>query len=149
MDAGLGQRIQHVIALVADNTIAIESITLLDTLEQFPHLWQQLIQSIDAPVQAPIPITPQGAADNDLLRLQQHLLAESTDKLSLNNDGSFLVFQAESPEDSRTAIAQFTQGRLTASGEHSLAILTEVRGDLLDEAFEANHTPRLGFQGLS
>ncbi len=149
VDAGLGQRIQHVITLLADNIIAIESITLLDILEQFPYLWQQLIQSTEAPVQAPISITPQGAADTDLLRLQQHLLAESSDKLPLNDDGSFLVFQAESPEDSRAAIAQYTQGRLTVSGEHSLAVLTEVRGDLLDEAFEANHTPRLGFQVLS
>jgi RecB family exonuclease len=149
VDAGLGQRIQHAISLLADNTIAIESITLLDPLEQFSYLWQQLILHIDAPAETSMPITPQGAKNTDLLRLQHHLLAESTDKLTLNNDGSFLVLRAESPEDSCAAMAQFTQNRLTASGDNTLAILTEVRGDLLDEAFEANHTPRLGFQGLS
>jgi len=149
VDEGLGQRIQHVISLLADNIIAIESITLLDTLEQFPYLWQELIRHVAVPVLTSAPITSQGVADTDLKRLQDHLLAEATNKLTLNNDGSFLVFRAESPEDSSTAVAQFTQDRLTKSGHNTLAVLTEVRGDLLDEAFEANHTPRLGFQRLS
>ena len=149
VDACLGQRVQTTIQLLPANPIAIAAIELLDALEDFPELWQRLIQAINVPITATHARSPQAALGSDLYKLQAHLLENSVDTLQLTNDGSILVLQADSAQESTPIIARLSQQALCASPEKSLAILAEVRGDLLDESFEAAGAPRLGFTALS
>ena len=145
----LGQRIQKVIGLLPDNPIAIESITLRDSLDDFPPLWRALIQAIDAPLIEADPITPQGAKNTDLQALQNHLLQSTTEKLQLTGDGSVIVLRADSPQESTPLTALLAQSWLAEDADKSIAILAENRGELLDDSLEVMHSPRLGFTALS
>ena len=60
VEPGVGQRLQRVIQLLPDNPVAIGAITLRDAVNAFPHGWQQLINSIGAPVNELTKITAQG-----------------------------------------------------------------------------------------
>ncbi|MEZ5571091.1 MAG: PD-(D/E)XK nuclease family protein [Halioglobus sp.] len=146
---GLGQRIQRVIALLPDNPIAVNSLLLRDELADFPHLWQRLIQAVDAPVTEAPPAAPQGTADSDLHRLQQHLLQSSRNKIQLRGDGSVIALRADSPQDSAPLTALLTQCWLRAAPQQSIALLAEARGELLDDTLEQVHSARLGFSALS
>jgi ATP-dependent helicase/nuclease subunit B len=149
VEACTGQRIQSIIQLLIDNPIAIATIELLDGLDHFPDHWQRLIHAIGVPIIEPVAITPQAAEDSDLFKLQRHLLEGSIEPLQLENDGSILILQADSALESAPVIARFSQKALSTFPDQTLAILAEVRGDLLDESLEAAGAPRLGFTALS
>ena len=134
VERNVGQRIQRIIALLPDNPIAIESITLRDSIENFPHLWQAVIQATGAEVIHLPELTPQADANTDLGKLQRHLLSGSKDKLGLAGDASITVLHADSAQDTTSLTALLAQHHLTTAPEDTLAILAEKRGDLLDEA---------------
>ncbi|OUR79613.1 hypothetical protein A9Q83_04240 [Alphaproteobacteria bacterium 46_93_T64] len=149
VEPGLGQRIQKVIELLANNPVAIASIHLLDQLVDFPYLWQRLIEAVGTSVTEAEDIPPQGAAGSDIYNLQQHLLRSSNEKVGLSGDGSIVVLRASSVHDSLLMTSLLTQKRLTEFPDKSHAILAEKRGDLLDEMLEATNNPRLGYSALS
>jgi len=74
-------------ALLPENPIAVGTITLRDTLSDFPHLWRQLIQAVGVPVIETPQTEPQGRADTDLQRLQHHLLGSLLDKTPPKHPG--------------------------------------------------------------
>lgn len=145
----LGQRIQKVIGLLPHNPIAIESITLRDPLDDFPPLWRQLIQAVDAPLDEACPNAPQGVKGTDLHALQQLLLENTNQKIQLSGDGTVIVLRADSPQESTPLTALLTQSWLEEDADKSIAILAEARGELLDDSLESMHSPRLGFSALS
>lgn len=149
VDPGLGQRVQDVIGLLADNVVAVASIHLLDRRTDFPFLWQRLIESIGVPVTEAEDASPQGEEGSDLFRLQHHLLQNSGNRIELCGDGSVVVLRADSAQDSTPLTAHLTQQWLTDFPDKCLSILAEARGDLLDESLEAMSSPRLGFNALS
>lgn len=149
VDRGLGQRIQRVMSLLPDNTIAVGAITLRDELSDFPTLWQQLIKAVAVPVTEAAPTEPHGRADTDLRQLQDHLLQNSHEKIPLRGDGTVIALRADSPSESTPLTALLTQGWLMESPEESVAVLAQARGELLDDTLEQLHSPRLGFTALS
>ena len=149
VEPGLGQRVQRVIALLADNPIAIASIHLQDKLTDFPALWRSLIFSIGVAITEKKESTPQGKLGTDLRKLQDRLLVNSKEKIHLSGDGSIQVLRGDSAQDSAILTALLTQQQLTEYPGRSLALLAEARGDLLDEALETIDAPRMGFSALS
>ncbi len=149
IDPGLGQRVQSVIKLLADNPVAVASIHLSDQLTDFPFLWQRLIEATNVPVTEAEDTSPQGKEGSDLFKLQHHLLQNSKERIKLCGDGSVVVLHADSAQDSTLLTAILTQQWLSGSPEKTIAILAEARGDLLDESLEATNSPRLGFNALS
>jgi hypothetical protein len=145
VEPDLGQRVQKVIALLAGNPVAIESIHLRDQLSDIPFIWQRLIQAINVTITEAPEAAPQGKDGTDLYKLQQHLHQGTGTKLELSGDGSVLALSADSAQDSTPHIALLCQKWLAESPDKTLAMLAEARGDLLDEAMEANGCPRLGF----
>ena len=146
---GLGQRIQRVITLLPDNPIAIESITLRDPLSDFPFLWQRLITATEAVINEEAAAIPQADEDSDLGKLQRHLLAAANKSIPLRGDGTVIILRADSPQESTPLTALLTQNWLAQAPDKSIALLAEMRGDLLDETLEHLNSPRLGFSALS
>ncbi len=149
VEPGQGQRIQRVMQLLPDNPIAVGAITLRDALSDFPHLWQQLIKAIGAPLTEIAQATPQGREETDLHHLQQHLLQNTNQKIRLRGDGTVIVLRADSPQESTPLTALLTQSWLAQAPEQTIAVLAEARGELLDDTLEHLHSPRLGFNALS
>lgn len=149
VEPGLGQRVQRVVAFLANNPVAIESITLRDELADFPALWQRLIEAVGAPVIHAAPCTAQGRPDTDLQRLQHHLLQNTQEKIELRGDGSVLALRADSPQESTPLAVLLMQGWQREAPEKSIAVLAEARGELLDDTLELLHSPRLGFTATS
>ena len=149
VEPGLGQRIQTVIGLLANNPVAVASISLCDQLTDFPKLWQLFIEAVGVPLTEAESTSSQGREGSDLFKLQQHLLRNTGEKIDLSGDDTVLVLRAGSAQDSTALIARLSQQWLTDLPDQTLAILAEARGDLLDEAFEAAFSPRLGFTALS
>lgn len=143
---GLGQRIQRVIALLAEHSVAVREIILRDAFADFPPLWRTLIQAVGAPVTEPAAPAPAGRADSDLQRLQHHLLHGTHQKIRLRGDGSVLALRADSPQESAPLTAMLTR---RWQAEQSVALLAEARGDVLDDTLEQLHCARLGFSALS
>ena len=142
---GLGQRIQRVTDLLADNPVAIDSIALRDPLEDFGCLWQRLVQAMGARLCEPTAASANAPAGSDLHAIQEQLLRPDGSKLSLRGDRSFLVLRADSARASCALSARLVQRCLQRAPSPSLGILAEKRSDLLDEALEAIGAPRLGF----
>jgi ATP-dependent helicase/nuclease subunit B len=149
VEPGLGQRIQRVIALLPDNPIAVGAIRLRDALADFSYLWQKLITAVNAPVTEAAADEPQGRADSDLLRLQQHLQRNTRQKITLHGDGTVLALRASSPQESTPLTALLAQHWQRTSPQESIAVLAEARGEWLDDGLERLHSPRLGFTALS
>ncbi|QIB67046.1 PD-(D/E)XK nuclease family protein [Kineobactrum salinum] len=147
--AGTGQRLQRVIALLPEHPVALRRITLADRLEDFPPLWQQLLTTLELPLEHTAAPQPAAVEGSDLHRVQQYLLAPGPAPLNLRGDGSLLALQADAPAASAPLIAALTARQLATSGNAGPAILAEQRGDLLDEALEAIGAPRLGFGASS
>ena len=149
VDPGLGQRIQRVMHLLSDNPVAVAAIILRDDLADFPHLWRELIQSVGAPITQPPAPTPQGRPETDLHQLQHHLLQNTQQKIRLRGDGTVIALRADSPQESTPFTALLTQSWLREASDSSIAVLAEARGELLDDALEVVHSPRLGYTALS
>ncbi|MBK6740472.1 MAG: PD-(D/E)XK nuclease family protein [Haliea sp.] len=149
VEAGLGQRIQRVIALLGDNPVAVQSITLRDELADFPHMWQRLIEAVGAPVTTDAPCMPQGRPGTDLHQLQQQLLHNTAQKIQLRGDGSVLALRADSPQESTPLTVLLMQGWQREAPQKSIALLAEARGDVLDDTLELLLSPRLGFTATS
>ena len=149
VETGLGQRIQRVMALLADNPVAVGAISLRDAHADFPPLWRELIAAVGAHVSEAAEILPQGIADTDLYHLQQQLLQNTREKIQLRGDGTVIALRAASPAESAPLAALLTQSWLKDAPDKSIALLAEARGALLDDTLEHLHSPRLGFNALS
>jgi ATP-dependent helicase/nuclease subunit B len=149
VDIGLGERIQHVIELMENNAVAVESIHLRDKRSDFPFLWQRLLEAVNAPITEEEENGPQGDPSTDLGKLQRQLLVGSTKKIQLLDDGTVVVLHADSAQDSAPLVAALTRQQVSTEPDKTLTILAEKRGELLDEALEAIGAPRMGFNALS
>ncbi len=144
-----GQRIQKVLHWLEGHKVHIENIYLLDKLEIFPSLYQKLIHATGANISPPKALLPCGKPGTDLHNLQRVLAISEHTKCDIKNDGSLIILNAISAQDSTDITAQILLGLQTNSPSQKHAVLAEVRGELLDEALEANQMPRAGFSNLS
>jgi len=150
VDPGPGQRLQRVIALLADNPVAISEIRLRDRLEDFPRLWQRLLQALPAEPADASSSAANGRSGSDLRALQDLLLADAAaPPLALRGDGSLQVLRAAAPRDSARVTALLSRHLQEGRPDMTLAVLAEQRGDQLDEAMEGIGMPRLGFSARS
>jgi RecB family exonuclease len=149
VDRGRGQRIQRVIAVLADTATSVGSITLRDPLADFPLLWRRLIEATAVTITGPEDTAPPADPDSDLGKLQRRLLATGTDRIPLRGDGSILILRAESPQDSAPLTASLCRAWQGTSPRPAVAVLAATRGHLLDNALESLQQPRLGFSELS
>jgi len=153
--ANTGQRLQHIIERLDQQTTQIKTIQLIDELELLPPLWQQLLcllrdlHKVD--LLAPLQLLPAAPVDTDLGKLQRALLTDSSDnKVTLTNDGSLLPLTAPSAAISAVATAQMFHSYQSQSGEALRAtIVAEHNGTSLDSSFEALDLPRPGFSNQS
>ncbi len=149
VDPGVGQRLQRVIALLADNPVAVSDLQLRDPPADFPWLWRRLLEVLPAALaDAPAP-SANGRPGSDLRALQEQLLAAAPAPLALAGDGSLQVLRAAAPRDSARVTALLARYLQEGRQDRTLAVLAEQRGDLLDEAMEAVGAPRLGFSARS
>jgi ATP-dependent helicase/nuclease subunit B len=146
---GIGQRIQEVIKLLDSSPVAVSSIHLLDKFNDFPYLFQRLIEAIGVPVTEAEKISPQAKKGSDLYLLQEKMVQNSKGKIELNGDGTLVILSSNSAHDSSLAISILIQNWLKENNDKALAVLAEKRGDILDEALELANSPRLGFKFLS
>lgn len=144
-----GQRIQKVLSWLEGRQVHIANIELLDELESFPPLIQKLFQATGAKVTHPNALKPHGNAGTDLHSVQKALAKITLAKCEIKNDGTFIVLRAPNAQDSTEITAQISSDLQTIGNELKNAVLTEVRGEILDEAFEARQMPRAGFSDLS
>ena len=143
----LGQRIQRALHLLNNHHITIEQIDLADPLHHFSALWQTLIKATSAPLTELPSITPQAPENTDLGKMQRRLLDPTSEKASLQQDGTLLLIEAGSARESAPIIADLIQSELLKKQE--VTVLCESRGELLDEALEATGACRLGFTAPS
>ena len=144
-----GQRIQKALKWLEGNKVHIANIELLDELVSFSALYQKLIQATGAKVTHPKELIPSGNAGTDLHSMQQTLRGTTLTKCDLKNDGTLMILRAPNAQDSAEITAKLSHSLQTTTEGQKNAILTEVRGEILDEAFEAQKLPRAGFSDLS
>ena len=150
---GVGQRVQRVIEQL-ENDMPEVVVKSVDELHEYPYVWQQLLIIINAQY---FNTTLNISADkgSDLGCLQQRLLEfnDSDDtqlnKLKLLGDGSVLVLKAPSAYISAPWITGFSRELLQDYDDHSIAILAQERGDILDESLEHQAGARLGYTSSS
>jgi PD-(D/E)XK nuclease superfamily len=155
VEANAGQRLQRVIDTLSQQRSQITRIQLIDPLEHYPPLWQQLMCLLrdEHPValstpKAPAPSAP---AETDLGKLQRALLNDSaTPKLALSDDGSISRLTASSPELSAFGLAQLCVQYVNSAGQlPESVIVAEQNGSTLDASFEQYGLPRPGFSNQS
>lgn len=140
---GLGQRVQLVSEALTSITLDV-AITLRDSMETFPEVWQRLFTQLGAQ-ESPWRAEPQCRGQSDLARLQRELLSdrEADQQIRLAGDGSVLVLHDGSPQLSAPWIARFAHRQLGETD--SVAILAMRNGATLDDALTDAGYPRLGF----
>lgn len=146
---GIGQRVQRLIALIADHPLAIDVIVLRDPLAAFPPLWQRLLEILDAPLEEQPAPNAAAAAGTDLGLLQQRLLEPTGTPVKLAGDGSVQVLRADCPPESGPVVERLCHQWQAQSPDTSIAVLAETRGNVLDDTLESRQHPRLGFTELS
>lgn len=144
---GEGQRVAAVIDLLDQVEISL-NLTCLDPIEYYPHIWQALLQKLGASFIEPV----YSFADSgsDLGRIQRALANEDTGaKISLANDGSFLVVKAPSRALSAEWFAQAYAELSGATDEASAGVFIEGGSADLDAALETRGLPTLSVSGYS
>ena len=145
-----GERITHLIKLLADQKTQIEEIQLIQSLAELPVKWQELIQLFN--YKEPDNLKIQSEEGSDLHQVQTILLnlnnaqKELSDKgvikkQTLKSDGSFYILKAQSKTVSARLVADYM-----AKQPKDMAIISDSDGLELDEACELNDLPRLGFK---
>ncbi|MCP3850782.1 MAG: PD-(D/E)XK nuclease family protein [Gammaproteobacteria bacterium] len=150
---GEGERLQTILSLLSEQETQIIEVQLQESIDHFPKAWKQVIQSFKWN-QADT-LSPDSIAETDLYKLQQSLLGlgkessyskgvEEIGKVTLKGDGTFQTINATSKAVSALAIASFLK-----VGTSETVLLSGSEGVELDEAFERNDMPRLGFKKYS
>ncbi|NNM12130.1 MAG: hypothetical protein HKO60_09415 [Pseudomonadales bacterium] len=145
--SNIGQRMQCVLGLLEQHCTSIESITFLDALQHFPPFWQKLISAVDAQLLAPADLAPLAKPGSDLHALQHYLINNETGALDLRGDNSIVALQSGIAGDSAIPIAAHSNA-LLAQGKQ-VALLAEVRAELIDEANTTLYSPRIGLSARS
>ncbi len=155
VEPNIGQRLQRVIDTLTRQRCHINCIELVDPLEHYPPLWQQLIclmrDKHQVELVTPKPPTPSAPEETDLGKLQRALLNDATtSKLALSGDGSIALLTASSPELSAFGLAQLCAHYTNSSGKlPESVIVAEQNGTTLDTSFEQLDLPRPGFSNQS
>ena len=146
-----GQRLAVVLKALETRRTQIEALELIDDREDYPPLWQRVIERFRT-----IPLRvddagPCGKTGSDLALLQHALVsadsetAESQARIELSGDGSVLVLKA----GSRAVSARLLADYLKKEPKRQTAVLSGSHGYELDEALESVDFPKCGFQPVS
>ena len=151
-----GQRLRRVLRelggpAATDRRTQIESLTLLDHVDDLPLAWRCLVERLGYETVA----EPAGIAhpDSDLGRLQRLLKGElsstrgsGSKRIPLDGDGSVVVIHAISKDVTAQATAELV--RAVPDRQDAVAVAT-TDGIILDNAFQRVGLPRAGFQHYS
>jgi len=155
---GLGERLQNILLMLKNQKTQIEEVCLLDELESFSPLWQQILNHFNVTIKAPLKASANQGTDlsilqNSLQNLSAQSLGKNTDgsvnKLKLAGDNSFVVIKARSKAVSARLMSQWLSKDALNQQDKTVALLASQSGNEMDDAFEAVDLPRLGFEGLS
>jgi len=141
---GTGRRLNEIAAMLAHRRPQIESIELLNPLEEFSITWRRVLARLPAKPAQTTTSTPAGREGSMLHTLQGALLKSNeyrTDgKIPWRDDGSICIVRAEST----LAAAQWlaTQVRFAPSADRVLVV--EHSGATVDAALAAMDQPLLG-----
>jgi len=150
-----GQRLQRVIDTLLRQRSQLTHIQLIDPLEYYPPLWQQIICVLrdehQIEISTPKVAAPSAPDNTDLGKLQRALLNDSvTTKLKLSADGSISSLLASSPELSAFGLAHLCSQYENRAGQlPESVIVAEQNGSSLDASFEQQGLPRPGFSNQS
>ena len=150
LSPGEGERLRNVISALDNQTTQIIELQLIDPIAHFPKAWCQVIQlfswfQIDDLSPCAEPGTDLSIVQNTLLQLREGRLelGQNGDviKARLKGDGTFQVVRSGSKAVSALSIADAIKSDVS-----NTAILSGSDGIEIDEAFELNNLPRLGFK---
>jgi hypothetical protein len=144
-----GQRLQAVLAALAQRTPRIDRIEVVDAFSELPHLWQQVLAQL-AHTQLDVDgRQPAASGATDLGRLQRALLnlnlgqGAAPGTIDLEGDGSVLVLAGRSKAVSARLLAE----HIRSLGPNARAVvLTGKSGSDFDDALESIDAARCGFQ---
>jgi len=158
VSAGVGERLQAILLKLKSQSTQIEQVNLLDPLDSFSPLWQQILKHFDVTQQSAL--KPAAKQKTDLARLQNSLIQLSTESLAkdkqgsvkktkLHGDNSFVVIKARSKAVSSRLITQWLSKNTHTLQHKTTALLSSSAGTDIDDALEAVDLPRLGFDSPS
>lgn len=141
---GEADRLATIAAAMVSQSVAIESVRLVDPLESYPWAWRQVLRHL--PV-SQWEASPQG--EGQLRALQELALDAVTrgtveDRLSPITDGSVLLVQAASRETAESWLSS-----VCTLNQAERLIICEAQGDSLDATLAATGTPACGFSNFS
>ena len=147
-----GQRLQAVLEAFQDRKTQIEKIELVDTLADFPHIWQQILSRFQLAELQIDERPPVSKKNTDLGKLQHALKnlnqksSSKPEKVKLSGDGSVAVLTARSKEVSARILAEHIKN---SSRKSNMALITGQEGVTVDEALEGVDEARCGFEKSS
>lgn len=148
----IGQRLRAVLEALQNRKTQIEKIELVDTLADFPHLWQQVLSRFELTELQIDKRPPVSKKNTDLGKLQQALTdlnqknSSKLEKVKLSGDESVTVLTARSKEVSARILADHIKSNDQKS---DLALISGQEGVLIDEALEGVDEARCGFKKSS
>lgn len=132
-------------ALSVSNVLPIQSVTLIDPIEEFPHLWQRVLKTL--PCVRHVASPPQGEG---ALREVQSLALEAVQtgrierRLPALSADRLLIVEAMAP-----ATAEHWLADHIARSPGDRLVVAESRGDALDDTVAASGGVRCGFAHAS
>jgi len=134
---GLGERLQNILLRIKSQKTQIERVYLLDTLETFSPLWQQVLQHFE--VEKIVALKPSAKTSakkvsdlsvlqNSLQQLSSQSLSKGKDasvnKIKLASDSSFVVIKARSKAVSARLISQWLAKESENLQDKTVALLS-------------------------
>ncbi|HEX6993440.1 MAG TPA: PD-(D/E)XK nuclease family protein [Gammaproteobacteria bacterium] len=160
-----GQRLQRIAAALDDGLVTqIERIVLHDEIDALPAAWRDVLAHFRCETAEGVAPAPRAAADTDLLRIQERLLALDDDavrtpgntaqdrgsadaRIRLRGDDSLIVVRGASRDVSAQVIGEYLRSR--ADRMDDVVVIAERDGIIVDNALERVGLPRAGFQHYS
>ena len=141
---GLGQRLNEIAAMLTHRRPQIESIELLEPLEEFPLTWRRVLERLPAKPAQTTTSVPAAREGSMLFNLQAILLQANEHrtggKIQWRDDGTICIVRAEST----LAAAQWVATQLRISPTADRVLVVEQSGITVDAALTTMDLPLLG-----
>ena len=145
---GLGDRLARVLTTMNAEASAspYEAIELVEPLELWPALWQQVFFALGCPIDNAMLAEPIADPDSDLGLLQQHLRGAPVPGSSVKGDGSLLLVRGDTPGD----LAELVAGLVAEEARvRDITVVRALDPAPLDAALRAHGLASQGLDGQS
>lgn len=141
---GVGQRLNDIAAMLQHRRPQIDSVELLEALEELPLTWRRVLAYLPITPVSITPSIPVGPAGSMLHALQaaalQMIGGQATIKVPWRDDGTLCLVRAEST----LAAAQWLAAQMRLSTDADRVLVIEQAGATVDAALAAMDQPLLG-----